>query len=78
MFSTLSKMANFRLFQTERVCGNNFKFVENGRKLSKQVENSVEKKEKLLVTRNFSFSQCLRLVLQTRKNKSLCGKELNI
>ena len=26
---------NFRLFQTERVCKNNFKFDENGRKLSK-------------------------------------------
>ena len=33
-------MTNFRLFQTE-----NFKFDENGRKLSKQIENTVGKGE---------------------------------
>ena len=36
-------------------------------------------KEKLLVTSNFSFSHSVfkRLVMQTRKNKGLFGKELN-
>ena len=39
-------MTNFRLFQTQRVFAyNNFKFGENGRKLSKQVENTVGKGE---------------------------------
>ena len=35
-------------------------------------------KEKLLVTSNFSFPHCVfkRLLLQTRKNQSLFGKEL--
>ena len=37
----------------------NIKFDENGIKLSKQVENMWEN-EKLLVTSNFSFSQCFQ------------------
>ena len=32
---------NFRLFQTKIVADNNLKFDENGRKLSKRVENTV-------------------------------------
>ena len=36
---------NFRLFQIERVCRQNFKFDENGRKLAKRVENTVGKGE---------------------------------
>ena len=31
---TLSKTINFRFFQTERVCDDNFKLDENGRKFS--------------------------------------------
>ena len=39
---------------------------------------TVREKEKLLVTSNFSFSHSVfkRLVLQTRKNKGLFGKQL--
>ena len=36
---------NFRLLQTEEFADNNFKFDENGRKLSKWVENTVGKGE---------------------------------
>ena len=36
---------NFRLFQTKKIADENFKFDENGRKLSKQVENTVGKGE---------------------------------
>ena len=36
---------NFRLFQTERVCRRQLKLDENGRKLSKWVENTVGKGE---------------------------------
>ena len=39
--------------------GDNFKFDENGRKISKRVENTVAKK-KLLITSNFSFTQCFQ------------------
>ena len=35
--STLSQMTNFKLFQTESVSDDNFKFDENGKKF-KQVE----------------------------------------
>ena len=39
-------MTNFRLFQTEKgFAGDNFKFDENSRKFSKQVENTVGKGE---------------------------------
>ena len=55
----------------------NFKFVENDRKYSKRVENTVGKGE-LLVTSNFSFSHRVfkRLVLQTGKSQGLFGKGL--
>ena len=61
----------------KELADDNFKFEENGRKLSKQVENTVEK-EKLLVTRNFSFSHSVfkRLVSQRRQKVSLCGNGL--
>ena len=38
-------MKNFRLFQTERVSRRQFQIIENVRKLSKQVENTVGKGE---------------------------------
>ena len=50
----------------------NFKFDENGRKLSKRVENTV--------TSNFSFSHSIfkRLVSQGLQKLSLCGNGLTI
>ena len=50
----------------------NSKFDENGRKLSRWVENT-EGKEKLLVTSNFSFSYSVfkRYTLQKRENPGL-------
>ena len=56
-----------------------FKFDENGRKFSKQVENTVGEKEKLLIMSNFSFSHSVfkRLILQTCKNQGLFGKGLH-
>ena len=36
---------NFRRFQTERVCRPQFQLDENGRKLSKRIENTVGKGE---------------------------------
>ena len=55
----------------------NFKFVENGRKVSKQIENTVGKGE-IAHKSNFSFSHSvfIRLVPQTRKNQDLFGKVL--
>ena len=38
-------MTNFRLFQTKEFADDNSKFDENGRKLSKRVENTVGKGE---------------------------------
>ena len=55
-----------------------FKFGENGRNLSKRVDNTVGK-EKLLVTSNFFFSHSVFkwLVSQGRQKVSLCWNALN-
>ena len=39
------QMTNFGLFQTKRVCRQQFQFDENGREFSKWVENTVGKGE---------------------------------
>ena len=53
-------MTNFRLFQTERVCSDNFKFDANGRKLSKWVENTVGKGEIARCEQFLLFPQCFQ------------------
>ena len=70
--STISDLSKLKGFADD-----NFEIDENGRKVSKHVENAVAK-EKLLVMSNFSFSHSVfkRLVLQTLKNQGLFGKEL--
>ena len=50
---------NFRLFQTE-FPDDNFKFDENGRKLSKRVENTVGKGEIARYEQFFLFPQCFQ------------------
>ena len=57
----------------------NFKFDENGRKFSKQVEYTVGK-EKLLIMSDFSFSHSvfIRLVQQTCKHLGLLKRVTNI
>ena len=55
------QMTNFRLLQTERVCRwQFFKFDENGRKLSKQVENTVGKGEIARNEQFLVFPQCFQ------------------
>ena len=51
----------------------NFKLDENGRKFSNRVENTVGKKEKLLIMSNLSFSHSVfeRLVVQKSKKPGL-------
>ena len=51
-------MTNIRLFQTERVCRRQFTFDENGSKLSKRVENIVEKGEIARYEQFLLFPQC--------------------
>ena len=52
---TLSQMTSFRLFKTE-----NFKFDENGRKFSKEIENTWEKGEIALYEQFLLFPQCFQ------------------
>ena len=56
----LYQRTNFRLSKLKEFADDNFEFDENGRKFSKQVENTVGK----------------GFVLQTRKNQGLFGKGL--
>ena len=53
-------MTNFRLFQTESMQTYNFKFDENDRKLSKQVENTVGKGEIAHYKQFLLFPQCFQ------------------
>ena len=52
-------MTNFRLFQTE-FADDNFEFDENGRKLSKRVENTVGKGEIAHYEQFLLFLQCFQ------------------
>ena len=51
---------NFRLFQTERICRRQYQFDENGRKLSKWVENTVGKGEIARYEQFLLFPQCFQ------------------
>ena len=54
-------MTNFRLFQTEKSFQTTiFKFDENGRKLSKRVENTVGKGEIARYKQFLLFPQCFQ------------------
>ena len=69
---TLSQTQILDSSKLNEFADDNLKVNENGRKLSKRVENVVGKG----VTSNFSFSHSVyhRLVQQTHKNKGLLGK----
>ena len=77
---TLPQTTNCRVFQTERICRQQFKFDESGRMFSKWVENTVRKAEIARDEQFLLFSQCFqkRLALQSRKNQGLFGKGLNV
>ena len=66
-YLTNYQMTNFRLFQTEEFADDNFKFDENGRKLSKRVENTVGKGKiarydsKGLFPRDFKGCYCVEM-----------------
>ena len=53
-------MTNFRLFQTERVCRRQFQIVENGRMLSRRIENTVGKGENARYGQFLLFPQCFQ------------------
>ena len=57
---TLSQTTNFRLFQTQKNAGNNFRFDENCRKFSKQEENTVGKGEIAHYEKFLVFPQCFQ------------------
>ena len=76
VFLTLSQKTNFRLFQTESVCRQQFWIWWKWWRVLQQGRKHCGKKEKLLITSNFSFTHSVfkRLVLQTLKNQDLFGK----
>ena len=58
-FLTHYQTTNFRLFQIE-FADDNFKFDENGRKVSKRVENTVGKGEIARYEQFLLFPQCFQ------------------
>ena len=56
---TLSQATNFRLFQFQRLCDDNFKFDENGRKFSKWIANT-RKGEIARYEQFLLFPQCFQ------------------
>ena len=64
----ISDLSKLKLFADD-----NFEFDENARNFSNRIEN-VEKKEKLLVWSNFSFSQSVLKDLYCRQVKTCFGK----
>ena len=71
---------NFRFSQTERICRRYVIFDENGRKLSKRVENAVGKREIARYEQFLLFPQCFfkRLFTQGCQKVLLCGNGLKI
>ena len=71
----LSQTTNFRLFQTKRICGQQYWIWWKWQKVLQLSRKHLEK-EKLLFKSNFSFSYSVfkRFVLQTRKNQGLLRK----
>ena len=57
---TLSQTTKFRLFQTERVCRQQFQIRRKGINLFKQVENTVEKGEISCYEQFLLFPQCFQ------------------
>ena len=53
-------MTYFRLFQIERVCRRHFQIDENGRQLSKRVENTVGKGKIACYEQFLLFPQCFQ------------------
>ena len=56
----------------------NYKFDENGSKLSKWVENTVGKGEIARNKQFLLFPQCFQKASQGRQKVSLCGNGLNL
>ena len=77
---TLSQTTNFRLFWFERLCRQRFQIWRIRQKVLQRGRKALWEKEKLLVTSNFFFSHSVfkRLILQTRKNQGLFGKEFKV
>ena len=80
--STHYQKTNLRLVQTERVCRRQFKFDENGRKLSKQIEKTLGKGEIARYVQFLLFPQCFPKVFfffpQWHQKVSLCGNGLRL
>ena len=77
---TLSQTTNFRLFRTERLCRWQFQVKWKWQEVLHMGRKHCGKKEKLLVTSNFSFSRSVfkRVLLQTRKSQGLFGNRLRV
>ena len=60
LFLTVFQTTNFRLFKPKEFANDNFKFVKNGRRLFKRVENTVGKGENACYEQFLLFPQCFQ------------------
>ena len=68
---------NFRLLKLKEFADDNFKFDENGRKLSKRVENTVGKGQIARYEQFLFFLQCFqKACFPGRQKVALCGNGL--
>ena len=75
----LSQTTNLDSSKLKEFAGHKFRFDDNGRKFSKQLENTVGKGEIACYEQFLLFHGVFnRLVLQTHKNQGLFGKGLRI
>ena len=77
-YLTHYQTTNFRLFQIEGLCRQQFQIWRKWLKVIQTGSKTLWEKEKLLVTSNFSFSRSAfkRLVSQGHQKGSLCGNGL--
>ena len=74
---TLSQTRNLDFSKLKEFTDDDFKFDENGRKSTKQVENTVEKQEIVCYEQFFLFHNVFKTpLLQTDKNQGLFRKGL--
>ena len=78
-FNPLPDDKFYTLSNSKKFADNNFKFNENGRKLSKWVENTTGRGEIARYEQFLLFPQCFqKLVSQECLKVSLCGNGLDI
>ena len=77
-FFIFNSLPNDKSLELKEIADDNFKCDENGKKLSKRVENTVGKREIASNEQFLLFPQCFQKTCNADKNQGLLGKGLNL